>query len=257
MEISTIQKLLTAFERSLFVMIIAAALFVSQSFENYQSTATGIKVFSKKVDSYRAPTVMICFQPNKKPTLLQGYDIQNYSFFPPEVSKNNTTWPLVYQEISFKIGRDFNLTIDLDHHALHNSRDQVYTINNMSLSENTSKSIEFEEIISVNAGICYRVTPKHKMTKSQLNQIHIQFDESLPFDDIPKMIQVIFTSKENSYGILATFWKEGKELRFLIDSEKRAYNMAKLQLSEHKKLDGSNGCNNDDFYWNCISKKYT
>ena len=251
MEISTIKKIFKTLEWIIFLgMLVAAALFANKSFENYQSTATGVKVLSKKVYWYTAPTMIICFQPNKKPTLLRDYNIQDYSVFPLEVSKNNRTWPFVYQEISFKIGRDFNLTIYLD-----NSRDQVYTMNNMSLSENTSKSIEFEEIISINAGICYRVTPKHKMTKSQLNQIHIQFDESLPFDDIPKMIQVIFTSKQNSYGILGTSWKEGKELRFLIDPRKKEYNTAKLQLSEHKKLDGSNGCNNDDFYWNCISKK--
>ena len=123
MEISTIKKILKTLEWIIFLgMLVAAALFVNKSFENYQSTATGIKVFSKKVDSYKAPTMIICFQPNKKPTLLQEYNIQDYSFFPPEISKNETTWPLVYQEISFKIGRDFNLTIDLDHHALHNGR---------------------------------------------------------------------------------------------------------------------------------------
>ena len=79
MEISTIKKILKTLEWIIFLgMLVAAALFVNKSFENYQSTATGIKVFSKKVDSYMAPTMIICFQPNKKPTLLREYDIKDY-----------------------------------------------------------------------------------------------------------------------------------------------------------------------------------
>ena len=67
MESDSIKKLLKPFEWSLFVlMIIAAAIFVNNSFQNYQSNATGIQVLSKKVDFYVAPTMTVCFQPYKK-----------------------------------------------------------------------------------------------------------------------------------------------------------------------------------------------
>ena len=252
MENSCIEKLLKALEWALFiVMIIAAALFVSKSFQNYQSNATGVQVLYQKVDSYVAPTMMICFEPYKKSTILQQYDIKESSFAPPKLSMNNTVWPLVYQELSFKIGRDFNLTITLDVYG----RQEMLTVNNMSLQENVSKAMEFEEIITIGAGTCFSVTPKSKMSKRQLNQIYIQFDESLPFKDVPKIIEVIFTSKRNSYGIISTFWKDGKECQFLIDSEKKTLNFVNLQLSEHKKLDGLSSCSNDAFYWHCLSKR--
>ena len=252
MQRSAIKKLLKALEWLLFiVMIIAAALFVSKSFQNYQSNATGVQVLYQKVDSYVAPTLMICFEPYKKSTILQQYDIQGHSFAPPEVSLNNTTWPLVYQELSFKIGRDFNLTITLDVYG----RKEVFTINDTSLTENALKAMEFEEIISIGAGICFSVTLNSTISKRQVNQVYIQFDESLPFEDVPKIIEIIFTSKQNSYGIISNFWKEGKECQFLIESEKQAFNIVNLQLSQHKKLDKSPSCSPDAFYWNCLSKR--
>ena len=94
------------------------------------------------------------------------------------------------------------------------------------------------------------------MSKRQTNQIRIQIDESLPFRDMPKMIEVIFTSKQNSYGIMANFWKEGKVCQFLIKPKKNTYNMVTLQLCQHKRLDNPHGCSNNDFYWNCLSKRY-
>ena len=75
MESSTIKKLLKALEWSLFaVMIIAAALFVDKSFQNYQSNATGVQVLSKKVDDYVSPTTTLCFKPHRKPSTLQVFN---------------------------------------------------------------------------------------------------------------------------------------------------------------------------------------
>ena len=53
--------------------------------------------------------------------------------------------------------------------------------------------MEFEEIITIGAGTCFSVTPKSKMSKRQLNQIYIQFDESLPFKDVPKWYVLFWT----------------------------------------------------------------
>ena len=252
MENCNIEKLLKALEWALFiVMIIAAALFVSKSFQNYQSNATGVQVLYQKVDSYVAPTMMICFEPYKKSTILQQYNIQEYSYTPLEVSLKNTTWPIVYRELTYKIGRDFNLIITLDVYQ----RKEVLTINDMILTENASKAMEFEEIFTIGPGICFSVTLKSRMSKKQVNRVFIQFDESLPFEDVPKIVEVIFTSKQNSYGIISNFWKEGKECQFLIESEKNAFNIFTLQLSQHKKLDDSPSCSNDAFYWNCLSKR--
>ena len=254
MKVSTIKKILKIVEWIIFLgMLVAAALFVNKSFQNYQSNATGVQVLSQKVDSYVPPTMTICFEPNKKSTILQQYNIKDYSAFSlPEFSKNNTTWPLIYQEMSFKLGRDFNFTIKIDAHG---RQEETYTINNSSLSENALRALEFEEIVSLTTGICLSVTIKSKMSNRQQNMIAIQFDESLPFKDVPKMIEVSFTSKQNSYGIISNFWKEGKEYRILIDREKKYYNLISLQLSQYKKLDELGSCSIDEFHWKCLSNR--
>ena len=86
------------------------------------------------------------------------------------------------------------------------------------------------------------------MDKGQWNSFQVQFDDSLPLEDIPKMIEVIFTSKHNSYGVITDMWKEGPEYSFLIDLEKRDAMAVKLQLSQHKQLEITSECTNDDFY---------
>ena len=101
MKVSNITKILKIVEWIIFLgMLVAAALFVNKSFQNYQSNATGIQVLSKKVDFYVAPTMTVCFQPYKKSM--------------PKNSIKNMTWPEIFQEISYKIGTDFNLTIVID-----------------------------------------------------------------------------------------------------------------------------------------------
>ena len=257
MESFTIDRISKALEWLLFlIMIITAGLFVKNSFQNYQSNATGIKVLSKEVEFYTSPTMMLCFEPFKKSSMLQQYDIMNYYAVPEEDLKNNISWPVIYQEINYKIGRDFNLTFILDLLELYGKRETII-INDTNLSENESKYIELEEVITFAAGICYSITPKNKMGKSQTNYMRIKFDDSLPSGDIPKLITVTFTSKQNSYGAFCNFWKEGEEYSISIDPEKKDYNQATLKLSQHQKLDTSSGCTTDGFYWNCLSKRYT
>ena len=94
------------------------------------------------------------------------------------------------------------------------------------------------------------------MGKIQTNYLRIQFDDSVPSGDMPKLIAVTFTSKQNSYGAFGNFWKDGEEYSFSIDPEKKDYNLAALKLSQHQKLDMSSSCTKDGFYWNCLSKRY-
>ena len=132
---------------------------------------------------------------------------------------------------------------------------EVFEINDTILTEKASKLIEIEEIISLLAGTCFSIAPKNKMGKRQYNTFQIKFDDSLLPEDIPKWIEVIFTSKYNSYGVITNIWKEGRESSFLIDPEKKDFNSVNLQLYQHKQLEISSGCTNDDFYYNCISKR--
>ena len=258
MESSTIEKIFKALEWIMFLgMLVAAALFVQNSFQNYQSYATGIQVLSKKVEDYVSPTITLCFKPYRKSSILQEYDL-DHSIYPPKLlSKTNETWPDVFQNISYNIGKDFNLTIVFDFYNTIERRnyDSKITISGNFLTEKASKLIEFEELITVAYGKCFSITVKNKTGKSDTTALQIQFDESMPSKDIPKLIEVIITSKQNSYGVLANLWKEGKEFKISIDPEKKDYSIINLQLSQYKKLEVSSNCSIDDFYWNCLSKR--
>ena len=258
MESTNIEKSLKVLEWFIFLlMIIAAGLFVQNSFQNYNSNAIGIQILSKKVDNYISPTITLCFKPCRKSSIVQKYD-PDHSVYPQKLLlKNSETWPDVFENISYNIGKDFNLTIVLDFYNTIERRnyDSKITINGNFLTEKASKLIEFEEIITVANGKCFSITVKNKTGKSDTTALQIQFDESMPSKDIPKLIEVIITSKQNSYGVLSNFWKEGKEFKVSIDPEKKDYSIINLQLSQYKKLEVSSNCSIDDFYWNCLSKR--
>ena len=258
MENTNIEKVLKVFEWFTFLlMVIAAALFVQNSFQNYNSNATGIKVLSKKVETYISPTITLCFKPYRKSSILQEYDL-NHSVYPPKLLlKTGETWPDAFQNISYKIGKDFNLTIvfDVDNTIVRRNYDSMITIDDNVLTEKASKLIEFEELITVAYGKCFSMTVRNKTGKSETTSLQIQFDESMPSEDIPKLIEVFITSKQNSYGVLSNLWKEGKEFKMSIDPEKKDYSIINLKLSQYKKLEVSSNCSIDDFYWNCLSKR--
>ena len=239
MESIIVEKILKVFEWFTFLlMIIAAALFVQNSFQNYNSNATGIQVLSKKVETYISPTITLCFKPYRKSSILQEYDL-NHSVYPPKLLlKTGETWPDAFQNISYKIGKDFNLTIvfDVDNTIVRRNYDSMITIDDNVLTEIASKLVEFEELITVAYGKCFSMTVRNKTGKSETTSLQIQFDESMPSEDIPKLIEVFITSKQNSYGVLANFWKEGKEFKISIDPEKKDYSIINLQLSQYKNL---------------------
>ena len=240
MENTTIEKISKALEWFTFlVMIIAAALFVQDSFQNYHSKATGIKVLSKKVEDYISPTVTLCFKPYKKSSILQEFGLD---------------WPILFQNMSYKIGRDFNLTVWFNSMNIGGTSDEI-TINDIILTGKVSELIELEEMITPTAGICYSLTPKNKIGKGEANLFQIKFADSLPIEDVPKKMKVIFTSKQNSYGVFTNSWKDGQVYSFFIDSEKKDYNFAYLKSSQHEKLEISSGCTKDDFFWKCVSKR--
>ena len=239
MESIIVEKILKVFEWFTFLlMIIVAALFVQNSFQNYNSNATGIQVLSKKVETYISPTITLCFKPYRKSSILQEYDL-NHSVYPPKLLlKTGETWPDAFQNISYKIGKDFNLTIvfDVDNTIVRRNYDSMITIDDNVLTEIASKLVEFEELITVAYGKCFSMTVRNKTGKSETTSLQIQFDESMPSEDIPKLIEVFITSKQNSYGVLANFWKEGKEFKISIDPEKKDYSIINLQLSQYKNL---------------------
>ena len=104
--------------------------------------------------------------------------------------------------------------------------------------------IEFEEMYTIlSQGLCYRITPKHAVTKVDTAYLNVNFDPKLPTGDIPK-IELIFTSKENSYGIIGSNWMDGKEYSVMIDSKENANYLVSLTLSQHLDLEFLSECSN-------------
>jgi len=163
----------------------------------------------------------------------------------------------VFENVSYNIGKDFNLSIvfDLDNTLATGNKSIHLLVNDNVLTEKVSKLIEFEELITVAYGKCFSITVKNKTGKSETTYLQIQFDELMPSEDIPKLIEVFITSKQNSYGVLANLWKEGKVFKTSIDPAKKDYSIINLQLSQYKKLEVYSNCSIDDFYWNCLSKR--
>ena len=159
-----------------------------------------------------SPTITLCFKPNRKSSILQEFGLD---------------WPILYQNMSYKIGRDFNLTVWFDAQNTSGRRDNII-INDNILTGKASKLIELEEMITALSGICYSLTPKNKIGLGEAIGLRIQFADSLPCEDVPKKIKVIFTSKQNSYGAINTSWKDGQEYSFFIDPDKKDYNVAVL-----------------------------
>ena len=98
----------------------------------------------------------------------------------------------------------------------------------------------------------FRITPKHAVTKVETPYLYVNFDPKLPTGDTPKM-ELIFTSKENSYGIIGSYWMDGKEYSIMIDPKKNANYIVSLTLSQHLDLEFSSECSNRQSYVKCVS----
>ena len=104
-------------------------------------------------------------------------------------------WIDFYHEASYKIERDFFLTLDMD-----NSK-YVLNITKEDVFQDKEGAVRVEEMWTIWAGLCYKFTPLYKTQKSLLSYFRIHFSQSLLDEDKPK-IDMIFSSEEQSQGIL-------------------------------------------------------
>ena len=103
------------------------------------------------------------------------------------------------------MGRDFDL------HYI----DETDEKNLIKIGANQINSMIFlvEKLLTYSTGVCYAITPQffyaHKKLKFQ-----ISFNNNMESKDVPSLVEVYFTSKENSYGIIDMDWFNGNELNF-------------------------------------------
>ena len=93
-------------------LVIVAIFFVHDVWQNYEERATSIQITSKITKDLESPTITLCFNPGFKVSVLQDYNI-NPNYWAGNMSKINTnlSWPELINQLSYKIGIDFNLTL--------------------------------------------------------------------------------------------------------------------------------------------------
>ena len=96
------------------VLLYFCLKFVEDVWSNYWKEDTNIKDTKTEI-KIDHPTIVICFEPNVKITELKKYNISLKDFLKYEFTMSDATiannWTGFYEDISYQIGIDFNISI--------------------------------------------------------------------------------------------------------------------------------------------------
>ena len=203
---------------------------------------TGIKRASKTVEELLAPTMTFCFNPMAKLSVLNQNGLNLGQFVDCKMPKSeNKSWLDVYDQAFYKIGKDFSI-------ILTNYDD--YYVHFKSLKQNTNFMGKIEEIYTIWSGLCYKIVPN--FTHSEMNNLIewvVLFHVTTK--DIPKKVQVIITSEENSYGVLDKTYIEGHELIHELDLLDSTFYKFPLKTFQYERDQSTTGCSYEKSYLNC------
>ena len=169
--------------------------------EQYQSKATNFKI--KEMSYTKKPVITIC----------PSHWFEGTPYFVR----------------SYKYGIDFNISIgsiiaDLGSNSIKCSdfngtdgSDYTYDDCDYVLDESDEHTTSFvlEEVYSIAYGLCYKIVhdPDTIYDWKSPFQTLLIYNTSIPFEILPKEINVFITSDANSYGIIFSTWMDGNELR--------------------------------------------
>ena len=160
----------------------------------------------------------------------------------------NIPWIEFYHEASYKIDRDFFLSLDLDNskHILNITKDNIF--------HDKEGKIRVEEMWTIWAGLCYKFTPLYKTQFYAIHYFRIHFSPSLIDEDQPKM-DMIFTSEEGSTQIIDLGWI-GRDYALELDpSDNLEYDVS-LKPETYISLEQTSNCSLEDVFYKCVSKMY-
>ena len=227
-------------------LLVTSGFFVKDVWKKYQLKDTSIKVSTKELNRMKdRPTITICFDPNAKPLTLEDYGTNMLEFMTSRAKEPNVSvpYPELYHAVVYRVGIDFNITLKL--------HDKKYNllIDNEDVSDEISQIIEFETIYTLWKGLCYRITQKIKVVEDMMNTIVIHFNKAMPDKDIPKHVDLFFTSENNPYGVISLKWLDGDELGFVLKPREMYYYYTDLAIRQYKftnkqKYTGQGSCSN-------------
>ena len=231
-QISCTEKLFKALELLIMLgLLVAAVFFVKDVWNKFQAKDTSTKISTQELKNMNdRPTITICFDPNAKQSALDKFDITieeltSSEFRDPNVS---ISYPELYHSIAFRIGIDFNITLEL-----HEKR-YTLLIDREDISEEISQIIDFEVIYTLWKGLCYKITQKIKVEEDLMNSLYIDGSINLPDEDIPNHVEVYFTSENNQYGVISLRWIDGDELGFVLNPKEKFYYYTDLTIHQYE-----------------------
>ena len=103
------------------MLSIGLTFFVRDVWNDFQEEKTNDRVYSKSINSFRHPTIAICFEPQINETsLILKYNktLKDLNIETSAKGMQDMTVPVatVLEEVSFKLGRDYSLLLMLSGH---------------------------------------------------------------------------------------------------------------------------------------------
>ena len=249
MNSKTLQRIFTCVELFFLLgLLLAAALFVKDVVRNYMSNDTSIKISTLK-ENLSSPSITFCFQPMANYEFINSNGLTLSDFTSHNASNQDhlkESWASFYYQAAIKIGVDFIIELNL------NDKNESYEIRSL-----TAKSDAFvlSEIFTAYFGICYKLNLTRKITRGN-NEFKIIFKKFYhsagKLDQIP-WVEIYFTSEENAYGIIPSYWIDGDAYRLSINPTLLLSHYVDLLAFRYERLEINSGCQ-EESHMICVSK---
>ena len=187
------------------LLLIGVGFFVEEVCDSYLSKSKSIKTYVEIQETLVPPTIMICFNPTAKYSVLKKYNLTMPDLFYKDL---NTT---IFEEATYNLGRDFTLLVGYEEIGI-------------SSDSSEFRNMSIEEIFTFFSGKCYKLS-FHEVEIMAMDAISLRMKmkEHVPNSDFP-YVTFHFTSEENSYGIIPLTWKDGRNyLNLEIDLNDTSY----------------------------------
>ena len=232
-------------------LLIASVVFVQDAWTNYKKKDIGVKINKVRREDLMIPTISICFEPIAKLSVLQrnGLTINEFSYG-TVTKKLAKSWSDFYHEASYRLGYDFNVTLDYDNFN-ESLQIKLFDINEQPLDN----LVTVEEFYTIWSGLCFKITPKIRTGRAVENKLLLEFSKTLPIEDVPN-VKVFFTSENNSYGVIDVSWYEGDEYFLRIDPRKNQDYNIDFRIKQYDSLKSDiSHCSDTKSFYECASKR--
>ena len=209
-------KLLMTIEWILFFLLCClSCYFMIGVLNEYLSESTSFTISSKPITVL--PTVTICLSSNGK----------------------------FHNDVEYEYKSDFQIEYHVDWKKSIGFLKEGMNFNRFN------ETINFEKIITVYFGTCYKLTAMPNfIKKGRYISLIFYFNESIPHEKLPH-IRAFYTSEKNAFGIMNAYWSDGTAKSVFI--EKDVYVQSNLKVVKHDYLKLKSICRDEPFF-ECFAK---